>query len=109
MAGAETQDDGAKVASHTLAYLRTLDKKVDLVLETMMRFGERLGRVERDVGEGRRDVLELKRDIREVKSDIVLLENKVLSSQSEILLVLHRLANSGFLPSQEGGNSGNGP
>lgn len=99
MAHTDTPDDTEKVASHTLAYLRVLDRKVDLVLETMIRFGERLGRVERDVGEGRRDVLELKRDVHEVKSDIILLENKVLSSQSEIMLLLHRLVDAGVLPS----------
>ena len=61
-----TQYDAGKVASHTLALLRSLDKKVDLVLETQGRHTERLGRLERD--------------LTEVKSDIALLENKVLSA-----------------------------
>jgi len=83
MAGADPTD-GATVASHTLAYLRSHDRKLDLILETLGRHGERLGRLERDIGDVRRDV-------QEVKSDVVLLENKVLSAQTEILMILHRL------------------
>lgn len=84
MADTDVQDDPAKVASHTLAYLRLLDKKVDLVLDTQNRHTERLGRLERDLGESRRDMAE-------IKSDIALLENKILSAQTEILMILHRL------------------
>jgi hypothetical protein len=54
--------DAATIASHTLSYLRSHDKKLDLILETLGRHGERLGRLERDVAE--------------VKSDIVSLENR---------------------------------
>lgn len=109
MADLEISDDSQKLANHTLAYLRALDKKVDLVLETMIRFGERLGRVERDVGEARRDILELKRDVHEVKSHIILLENKVLSSQTELMLLLHRLLDAGVLPSERDKGSSEGP
>jgi len=84
MATTNVPDDAAAVASHTLAYLRSHGKKLDLVLETLARHGERLGRLERDVGE-------LRRDMREIKSDIVLLENKLLTAQTEILTVLYRL------------------
>lgn len=87
MAGADTTDEGT-VASHTLAYLRSHGKKLDLILETLSRHGERLARLERDVGEGRRDILE-------IKSDIALLENKVLSAQTEMLGILQRLDHSG--------------
>jgi hypothetical protein len=34
MADSDAQEDAAKVASHTLAFLRSLDRKMDLVLET---------------------------------------------------------------------------
>jgi beta-glucosidase-like glycosyl hydrolase len=98
MAGTDAPYDRDAVANHTLAYLRSLDKKVDLVLETLNRHGERLARLERDVGESRRDIAESRRDVLEVKSDIALLENKVLSSQTEILAILHRLDESA-LPS----------
>ncbi len=91
MAGSETSADPDTVASHTLAYLRSHGKKLDLILETLSRHGERLGRLERDIGDVRRDVAEVRRDVQEVKSDIVLLENKVLSAQTEILIILHRL------------------
>lgn len=55
MADPDTHEDVAKVASHTLAYLRSLDRKMDLVLETQARHTERLG-LERDVAEVRRDL-----------------------------------------------------
>ena|SRR5262249_15447269 len=84
MASTDVPDAGDTVASHTLAYLRPHSRKLDLVLETLTRQGERLGRLEREVGEVRRDILEM-------KSDIVLLENKVLTAQTEILTVLYRL------------------
>ena len=84
MADSDAQEDAAKVASHTLAFRRSLDRKVDLVLETQARHTERLGRLERDVAEARRDLTE-------VRSDIALLENKTLSAQTEIVSILHRL------------------
>ena len=49
MANSDAQEDAVKVASHTLAFLRPLDRKMDLVLETQARHTERLGRLERDV------------------------------------------------------------
>jgi hypothetical protein len=79
------------VASHTLAHLRSHGKKVDLLLETMARHGERLSRVERDVGEARRDIGEARRGVSEIKSDIVLLEGSFLSNQTDILSILYRL------------------
>jgi predicted nucleic acid-binding Zn-ribbon protein len=84
MADSDAQEDAAKVASHTLAFLRSLDRKMDLVLETKARHTERLGRLERDVAE-------VRRDLTEVRSDIALLENKTLSAQTEIVSILHRL------------------
>jgi predicted nucleic acid-binding Zn-ribbon protein len=84
MAMTPEADEIKTVASHGLAYLRTLDKKVDLVIESLQRQGERLARVERDLGETRRDLVE-------VKGDIALLENKVVTAQTEILTVLRRL------------------
>lgn len=82
MAGSD--EDAAKVTNHTLAYMRSFDKKLDLVLETQARHTERLGRLERDLADARRD-------LSEVRSDIALLENKTLSSQTDILTILHRL------------------
>lgn len=82
MAGTDATEDRDKVASHRLAQLRANGKKLDLILETMARQGERLSRVERSVDQARRD-------ISEVKSDIALLENKFLSTQTEILSILH--------------------
>ena len=65
-----------------MAYLRSLDRKMDLMLETPARHTERLGRLERDVAE-------VRRDLTEIKSDIALLENKPLTTQTEILSLLH--------------------
>jgi chromosome segregation ATPase len=98
MAGTDAPEDRDTVANHTLAHLRSHGKKLDLLLETLGRHGERLSRVERDVGEARRDVGEARRDvgearrdISEIKSDIALLENRFLSTQTEVLSILHRL------------------
>ena len=98
----EIDDEAGTVASHTFAYFRTLDKKLDLLVEVSQRHAERLGRVERDISEVRRDIAEMRsgvernitdvrRDVAEVKSDIVLLENKVLTAQTESLSVLQRI------------------
>ena len=65
------------VASHTLVLLRTMDRKLDHVIETLSRHDVRLGRLERDVAE--------------VKSDLVLLENRLLTQTNEILRIEHRL------------------
>jgi hypothetical protein len=88
---ATSDSDESKIASHTLAYLRSLDRKLDLVVDVLQRQGERLTRLERDQGETRRDLGEIRRDITEVKGDIALLDNKVVTAQTEILMVLHRL------------------
>jgi predicted nuclease with TOPRIM domain len=93
MAGSDAQEDAAKVASYTLAFLRSLDRKMDLVLETQARHTERLGRLERDVSE-------VRRDLTEIRSDIALLENKTLSAQTEIVSILHRLEEAATLSSE---------
>jgi predicted nucleic acid-binding Zn-ribbon protein len=93
MAGSDAQEDAAKVASYTLAFLRSLDRKMDLVLETQARHTERLGRLERDVSE-------VRRDLTEIRSDIALLENKTLSAQTEIVSILHRLEETAKLSSE---------
>lgn len=87
MAEQDPHEDVSKVASHTLAFLRSLDRKMDLVLETQARHTERFGRLERDVAE-------VRRDLTEIKSDIALLENKTLTAQTEILSLLHRIEQS---------------
>lgn len=91
MSSTDVPENAGNVASHTLAHLRSHGKKLDLILETLERQNERLGRLERDGGEVRRDLMEIRRDMLEIKSDIVLLENKVLSAQSEVLTILYRL------------------
>jgi hypothetical protein len=92
MAAPPDADDDKTVASRTLAYLRALDRKLDLVLEILQRHSERLARLERDLGEARRDIVE-------VKGDITLLESKVVTAQSEILAVLRRLDEGAGRPS----------
>ena len=66
MASTDAPDSAAEAASRTLSCLRSHEKKIDLVLETLARQG-----------------------------DIVPLENKVLMTQTEILTVLHRLDQRG--------------
>jgi hypothetical protein len=87
MATTDAPADADTVASHTLAYLRSHGRKLDLVLETLARHGERLGRLEREVGE--------------IKSDIALLESKVLTSQTEMLTILYRLDQGAFRANEE--------
>jgi len=91
MSGADTSDEMAKVASHTLAYLPSHDKKLDLILETLNRHTERLGRLERDVSE--------------MKGDFALLENKVLTTQTEVLAILHRLDDVLIRPAEDADSS----
>ena len=90
MADSDAQEDAGKVASHTLAFLRSLDRKMDLILETQARHTERLGRLERDDAE-------VRRDLTEIRSDIALPENKTLSAQTEIVSILHRLEQASAL------------
>jgi hypothetical protein len=101
MAGTDAPEDRDTVASHTLAHLRSHGKKLDLILETLGRHGERLSRVERDVGDARRDISEL-------KSDIALLENKFLSNQTEVLSILYRLDQAGA-PTTDGDDDSAAP
>lgn len=96
MAEIGSPDNADSVASHTLAYLRSHGKKLDLVLETLNRHGEKLARLERGLGETRQDVIE-------VKSDIALMENKVLSAQTDMLGILLRLDKSAELPANHDG------
>lgn len=96
MAGADAPDDVAKIASHTLSYLRVLDKKLDLVLQTQARHTEGLGRVERGIDEGRRDLAETRRDLAETKGDIVFVEHRILSAQMDVLTILQRLEQAGI-------------
>jgi hypothetical protein len=81
---ATPDSDEAKAARHIQAHLRTLDSKLDLVIEMAQRQGERSGRLERALAA-------LKRDVAELKGDVSLPENKVLTSHNEILTILHRL------------------
>lgn len=101
---ADTPDDTDTVASHTLAHLRAHGRKLDLVLETLTRQGERLGRLERDVSEARRelaevrrDVAEVRRDVSDIRGDVVLVENKILTAQTDVLAILHRLDKTGVV------------
>ena len=76
---AETDEPTSdSIASHTLAYLRRNEKRLEQMWEILLRHDTRLGRIERDVNE--------------VKSDQVLLENRLLTQTNEILTVVHRIA-----------------
>ena len=65
------------VVNHTLVLLRSMDRKLDHVIETLGRHDVRLGLLERDIGE--------------VKTDLVLIENRMLTQTNEILRIVHRL------------------
>ena len=73
-----------QIASHTFAYLRRIEKKIESVdaqvqsvSSILLRHETRLSRIERDIGE--------------VKSDLVLLENQILNRMNEIFQVTRRL------------------
>ena len=75
---AETDEPASdSIASHTLAYLRRIEKRLEQIWDMLLRHDTRLGRIERDVNE--------------VKSDQVLLENRMLTQTNEILTVVHRI------------------
>ena len=83
MEDAEAMTPG-QIASHTFAYLRRIeskiervDKQVNTVTEILLRHETRLGRIERDIGE--------------VKSDLVLIENQILNRINEIFHVTRTL------------------
>ena len=76
---AETEEPPSEnVASHTLAFLPRIEKRLENMWEVLLRHDTRLGRIERDINE-------VKRDVNEVKSDVVLLENRTLTQANEIL------------------------
>jgi hypothetical protein len=81
-------DEPKDVASHTLAYLRSLDRKVELILETQQRHTDGLASFDRD--------------LLEVTGDIVLLENMILTNQMEILGIVRRLDASRELANEGG-------
>jgi len=69
---AETEEPPSEnVASHTLAFLRRIDKRLENIWDVLLRHDIRLGRIERDLNE--------------VKSDVVLLENRTLTQTNEVL------------------------
>ncbi|WAJ30694.1 hypothetical protein [Antarcticirhabdus aurantiaca] len=79
-----------QLASHTLAYLRRIDRRQNEMVDLFVRQQELISRLDRDMREGfteiqrdiaglRTDLANLRRDVHEVRSDIVLLENNVLN------------------------------
>ena len=54
--------EGIDIASHTLAWMRRLDKRVDHMTDVLVRHESRLARIDRDSSELRRDLGELKVD-----------------------------------------------
>ena len=56
------------MADHEL--LRLVGRKIDLVLETQIRHTERLGRLERDLGE-------IQRSLRELAEGVILLKEEI--------------------------------
>lgn len=84
-------DTNSNVASHTLAYFRRLDRRMDELTDLVLRQQELIGRLDRDMREGfgivqrdgsnlRSDLQSVQRDIREMRSDMVLMENRVITA-----------------------------
>ena len=106
----DTASDQGNISVFVLAQLRAMNRKLDIILDTQQHQGERFvrierdiserfGRLERDMSEGfvnlRDDIRSLRRDVHEAKSDIILIENKVLTAQSDVLGILHRVGDGG--------------
>jgi predicted nuclease with TOPRIM domain len=75
MSDASTFEDD-RLASHTLAYLRRIDRRQAEFQELVFRQQELISRLDRDMREGFSIV---QRDIRELRSDMVLMENRILT------------------------------
>jgi septal ring factor EnvC (AmiA/AmiB activator) len=81
----ETEDPSSgNLASHTLAFLRRLDRRLDEsdkrfvhIVDLLSRQQTRLDRVERD--------------LREARSDMILMENNIINRMNEALSVASRL------------------
>lgn len=80
----DVTDSASNLASHTLTYLRRIDRRVDELTELFVRQQELITRLDRDMREGfsivHRDIANLQRDVRELKSDMVLMENRVVTA-----------------------------
>lgn len=94
------------VASHTLAYLRKLDRQYSGLLDLVVRQQDLISRLDRNMSEGfdglrremtdgfdgvRREMHTLQRDVRELKSDMLLMENRIVSTLSTDLHMGARL------------------
>ncbi|MBO0902322.1 hypothetical protein [Jiella sonneratiae] len=64
------------VASHTLEYLRRLDRRQSEFSGLLLRQQQLIGRLERTMREG---LVSVQRDLSEIKGDIALLENRILN------------------------------
>ncbi len=71
----ETSRDA--LPSHTLAYLRQIDRRVQQLADLVIRQQDLIGRLDRDMREGFSVV---QRDIGEMKGDLVLMENRIVSA-----------------------------
>lgn len=92
----ETDDPSSgNLASHTLAFLRRIDKRLDGLEKTMIEVVDLLSRQATKVDRSDRDTKEgfarIERSLLEIKSDAILSENKILDRFSDALEWSRRL------------------
>lgn len=94
---AEADDQNPQnLASHTLAYLRRIDRRMDEIDKRFIQIVDILSRQATKGDRGDRNNGEaferIERDLREIKSDAILSENRILSRMNEAMELSHRLS-----------------
>lgn len=83
------------LASHTLAYLRRHDERMDSLERTMIQVVDSLRQVSTKIDRSDRDNKEafarIERDLHEIRSDAIVSESKILDRYSETLDLSRRL------------------
>ena len=83
------------LASHTLVYMRRLDKRMDGLEKTMIQvvgsLSQMLTKIDRSDRNNKEAFARIERDLQEIKSDAIVSENKILDRYSETLVLSHRV------------------
>jgi len=76
--------EGLDAASHTLAWMRRLDKRVDHMTDVLVRHESRLARIDRDLSELNRDLGDLKVDFSSMEGRFLGITNDVIALRESV-------------------------